>query len=253
MHRVAWDLRYPPSVPVELKEADDRPPWRRAPQGPLALPGTYTVTLAAESEGVITELAGPQSFEVKPLDIGTFIAEDRAAVLAFREKVAELQRVVRGAIKAAGEAQTRIDYLRKALLETPDADLSRMADIRDLDRRLKRIKAKLSGDPTLTKRNEPAPPSISERVEQIVGDQWYSTTAPTETQRDAYRYASEEFADVLSDLRSLVEDDIKALEKELESAGAPWTPGRIPTWKPQLTESESPTQVGGASACSRKC
>jgi hypothetical protein len=32
-------------------------------------------------------------------------------------------------------------------------------------------------------------------------------------------------------LRKLVESDMKALEKQLDAAGAPYTPGRLPDWK----------------------
>jgi hypothetical protein len=38
---------------------------------------------------------------------------------------------------------------------------------------------------------------------------------------------------VLSQLRQLIEVDLARLEKQLEAAGAPWTPGRIPTWQDQ--------------------
>jgi hypothetical protein len=31
----------------------------------------------------------------------------------------------------------------------------------------------------------------------------------------------------------LIEGDLARLEKQMETAGAPWTPGRIPEWKDQ--------------------
>jgi hypothetical protein len=33
-------------------------------------------------------------------------------------------------------------------------------------------------------------------------------------------------------LRKLIETDLKAIEKQLDAAGAPYTPGRLPEWKP---------------------
>ena len=62
---------------------------------------------------------------------------------------------------------------------------------------------------------------------------WGTMLAPTRTQEDAYRYAGQEFAPVLASLRQLVEVDLKRLEDQLESAGAPWTPGRVPRWQPE--------------------
>jgi len=38
---------------------------------------------------------------------------------------------------------------------------------------------------------------------------------------------------VLEKLRTLVEVDLVNLEKALDAAGAPHTPGRIPEWKPE--------------------
>ena len=69
------------------------------------------------------------------------------------------------------------------------------------------------------------------RVQSIVGGQWNVTSAPTGTQRDAYRYAADAFGGVLEDLRELIEEDLAALEDRLEEAGAPWTPGRVPEWE----------------------
>ena len=42
----------------------------------------------------------------------------------------------------------------------------------------------------------------------------------------------EQYEAVVSDLRTLVEDDMAALHEKLDEAGAPWTRGRkIPMWK----------------------
>lgn len=229
-HRAAWNLRYPPTNPVSLAGEGDRAPWAEGPVGHLALPGTYTATLVREVDGTATPLAEPQAFEVIPLELATFAAQDREEVLEFKKKVARLHRAVTGAQRAAGEAGTRIAHARQAILDAPGADKSLLAEVTDLDRRLKAILVELNGDPTLDKRNEPSPPSIAQRVFQVVGSQWRATSAPTQTQRDAYRYAGEAFATQLAALRTLIETDLAALEAKLEAAGAPWTPGRVPTW-----------------------
>ena len=75
------------------------------------------------------------------------------------------------------------------------------------------------------------PSSISERVFSIVGEQRMSTSRPTQTQVDDYNAAAQEFQQALGSLRSLIEGDLAKLEKAMEAAGAPWTPGRIPEWK----------------------
>jgi hypothetical protein len=57
--------------------------------------------------------------------------------------------------------------------------------------------------------------------------------ATTSTHRQAYEIASEEFAQQLASLRTLVQVDLAKLEKSMEQAGAPWTTGRLPEWKPE--------------------
>ena len=37
---------------------------------------------------------------------------------------------------------------------------------------------------------------------------------------------------ILERLRKVVDVDLKRVEDAAETAGAPWTSGRIPTWKP---------------------
>jgi hypothetical protein len=59
-----------------------------------------------------------------------------------------------------------------------------------------------------------------------------SLGAPTATQRRQYEIAAAEFAKVLADLRAITETDLRRVEAAAEAAGVPWTPGRLPDWKP---------------------
>ncbi len=230
VHRATWDLRYPTSTPVRLSPPRDLPPWISPPSGPLALPGTYTVAMYKEVDGVTTELTEPQEFQVVPLEIATFAAQDLAAVRAFQSKVAQLQRAVLGAGRAADETQNRLAYVRRAIMETPDADPQLLNEAQNLSQKLNGLLTRLNGDRTKNRRNEPAPPSITSRVENVVYSQWTTTAAPTQTEQDAYRIAGADFVEVLAELRKL-NAELVALEDKLESAGAPWTPGRIPEWQ----------------------
>ena len=135
------------------------------------------------------------------------------------------------AVEAGKEAQKRLDALKKALLETPAAPPALLAGARDIDLRLKEIQTALSGDKVLAKYQEPVPPSIVDRVQSVVHGHWSTTSAPTGTHLASYEAAAREFAPVLGKLRALVETDLQGLETKAEGAGAPWTPGRVPTWK----------------------
>jgi len=232
-HRITWDLRYPPATPTTLTDPGGDNPFFQPPQGPMAVPGTYTVSFAKRMEGKLTPLGEPQSFTTVPLGLASLPAEDRPAVLAFEEKTARLQRAVFGAAKLLSDTQERVHYIQRALLNTPKADQKLVEDADALDTRLQDLDEKLNGNSVIRTHNEADPPSIVERVAQVVGGHWTSTSAPTQTHQENYRLASQAFAPVLDDLRKLVEVDLKSLEDRLEAAGAPWTPGRVPVWKPE--------------------
>jgi hypothetical protein len=138
-----------------------------------------------------------------------------------------------GAQRAAGEAQTRVDHLEKAITDTPKADPKLLADVRALALRLKDIDIDLNGDQTKASRNESTPPSLVERVQAIVTGGWDATSAPTATQKRNYEIAAAEFKPALDKLRTLILTDLTKLEAAAEAAGAPWTPGRVPEWKPE--------------------
>ena len=220
-HRVAWDFRFPDSLPTRLEEQPLDNPFRSPPMGPMVVPGTYEVSLAKRVDGVTRELDEPQRFQTEALGTASLAAQDKHALLAFQQETAALQRAVLGAIRAADFTEDRLAHINKAILQAPEAD------------RLYTIQLALSGDRTIRSRAEPTPPSISQRVQGIVSGHWTSTSAPTETHRESYRIAGDQFEPVLDDLRTLIERDVRALEDDLDRAGAPWTPGRLPYWKRQ--------------------
>ncbi len=227
IHRVSWDLRWPPATPTELEEEKDLAPWDEPPRGPLVVPGRYSVSLELDAGGELTPLAGPEEFDVVPLGLATLGAADRDAAMGFQRDVQELRRSVHGALEAAGEAETRIKFLRKAVLDTPGADAEWLAEMQRLQEELNSILLAMRGDPAKSERNVFQPPSIKERVDRIAGSQWYTTSAPTQTNRETFKWAHDAFEVERERLRKLF-DDLSALEERMEAAGAPWTPGRLP-------------------------
>jgi chromosome segregation ATPase len=182
---------------------------------------------------VITPLAQPQEFQVVVEGQENMSAADRAALVEFQQKVARLQRALSGALGAANALKPRLAAIRRAIQETPSAPDTLLRDASALDKRTNEILRALSGDTALRQRSMNLPPSIAERVGDIVGSQRTSTSRPTQTHADQYKFASEDFEKTLAQLRQLIEVDLTKLEKQMEAAGAPWTPGRIPEWKPE--------------------
>jgi hypothetical protein len=205
-------------------------PFYEAPAGPLAVPGPYTVSFEKRADGVLTAFGEPQTFQVESLGFQTLKAPDAADLLAFQRKTARLQRAVLGAIEAAQEAQERLKVAKKAIDDTPGAAPALGVEARRIEKMIDDLMIGLRGDRVMSGRNEPVPMSTVDRVEAIVGTHWSATVAPTGTSREAYAIAAEAFEKQLASLRTLVETDLRTLEGAMEKAGAPFTPGRVPTW-----------------------
>ena len=131
---------------------------------------------------------------------------------------------------AAGNAASAI---KRAISETPSLPHSLYDQAMALEKRNNDIIRALSGDAEARRRNMITRPSINDRVGYVVGAQRMSTSRPTQTQQNQYGAAAQDFEAVLTQLRQLIEVDVSRLEKQLEAAGAPWTPGRIPEWRDQ--------------------
>ncbi len=226
IHRATWDFRYPSLRPVTSGGSNDG--------GPMALPGTYTLTIEKLHNGELTMLAGPMEFEVEPLGYDKLTPSERSAMLAFQHKTARLQRAVLGTYRVLEEASEQIDHIQAAIDDTPELGYDIWSEARDIELRLMDIREEMVGDRTKQRRAAPYMPGILNRVNQIVYGHWSTTQGPTETHRKLYDIASSEFTGVLDRLRGIVEVEIAGLHERLEAAGAPWTPGRgLPDWQPE--------------------
>ena len=136
-----------------------------------------------------------------------------------------------GTQQALTEADTRLRSLRQAIDQTPRAPAALADRGRALTERLRDLRTELSGDPVIGARNEPVPPSVQARLQRVIGGTWNNTSAPTTTARRGYDIASQALTAFLPKLQAAL-DELRKLEDEAETAGAPWTPGRLPTWKP---------------------
>ena len=225
--RMTWNFRYPSSSPIRLRGGGGR---FGGGAGPLVLPGKYAVSISKSVNGVISEVVGPQEFTVKSLNNATLPAEDREAVAAFQAKLNDLSRAVRGANSLRGELDNKIKHIKAAIQRTPQIPLEMMSDARKIENQLVEINRKMNGDRSLSRRDFETPPSMSSRINRAAYGLYGSTSEPTQDMKDAYDIVSEEFAPVLEELKGIVKA-IKTMEDKLEEYGAPYTPGRIPSWQ----------------------
>ena len=228
--RAAWDLRYPASRVAEHNDDNEEDFPEAADQGPLAVAGSYSVRMFQKLGSAATEIAGPQSFKVTTEAAASMSSGDRAAQEQFLRRVTRLYRTVFGAQRSAEEVATRLKSIREALKQTPAAEKQLGEAAASIEQRDREILRALTGDSALQKRNEPVSTSISDRVTSVLEGERFALTKPTQTHIDSYNVAAEQFSEQLAKLRALVDVDLQKLEKDMESAGAPWTPGRVPEW-----------------------
>ncbi len=218
--KVTWDLRYPSLSPIRSGGGSG--------SGPYVVPDTYAVSLAKKVRGEVTPVGEPQSFEVYLLDD---VARPRSAeVLAFERQAAQLARAVLGANAAAGEAMSRIGLLEQALDRAPNADRQIRADLASLKNSLREMQWAMNGEPTVARRRESTPPSLTTRLRRFTGGWGTLLHEVTGFHREQYDIVAGEFSGILARLRTLIETDLKRIEDAAEAAGAPWTSGRIPNW-----------------------
>jgi hypothetical protein len=226
LHRVAWDLRLPPPDPVDLSTPGFSPPWAGKPMGPLAAPGRYSVEFAQVIDGRVVPFGGAQLFDVKPVPGFSMGEPDFTSVAAFQHQTSELLRKAQGAASELRRARTRLRHTRAALAETPEADPALYGLQDELEAEVDALSVTLMGDRIRGQHNEPSVPSILRRIYQVSGGHWNTRQQPTQTQRSSLEIAARQFSELGIELRALLDSNLPEYESRLESAGAPWTPGR---------------------------
>ncbi|GAB1404378.1 hypothetical protein MASR1M74_15570 [Lentimicrobium sp.] len=232
LNRINWDLRYAATLPVGDTEGKFDP-FKEGRSGMFVLPGTYSVAMAMVNKGETTALAGPVNFTAKVLDNTTLPALDREALVNFQHEVAQLTRVVMGANRFAEELSAKLKTMQQAVHQTPAAPAELNQKIHQLSLQMDDILWAFKGKEPKASREEnpPAPVSINERLGNLIYAFYRSTSAPTTTQKRIYQIIREEFPDVYNQLKQISEVRLPELEAEMEAAGVPYTPGRLPEWK----------------------
>ena len=220
--RAAWDLRHPAKLPwsedLEDEDLEDE-------AGALVVPGTYTVSMASRVDGVVTPLAGPESFEVTSIVENTLAGASPEKMTAFALRLDEMERLVGGTESALELAIKRLEAIQATLVRsTADASFTTEADA--MRKRLKLMLERLDGDERRDIMNEGGPVPIGQRIAvAFIGTQW-STYGPTPTHLRSLEIAEQQFAELKREFEQLLQTELPAFEARLDAAGVPWTPGR---------------------------
>lgn len=229
LNRVTWDLKYAGTLPTELSDGrfnpftDDKGFW-------LVMPGRYKVSVSMYEKGEIKELLPDKEFNVVALDNTTLPAKNREAMVKFQRDVAEMVRVMYGAMDYNDELIEKVNYLKQAVVLTPGAGSDLLIEAENIAKKLDDIKFAFEGSTPKASDEEipPRPVPLANRLQYIMWGQSSSTSDITSTSKMAYSIVQEELPKLIDQLKVIATVDIKSLEQKIEEAKAPWTPGRIP-------------------------
>jgi len=215
-HRVAWDLRLPPTQAVSAgkeKIGDD--------SGLLATPGTYQVRLVKETDEGMTALTEYRTFEVEPLRDGGALENpladqtetfwrDYEALITKRSVIDQRKSALENQLKSLGVA---LAYVRSG-----EADLA--GDYRSLRDDFYAFKKRVDGSPSKNKIGEKEPPSIGDRMSELRIVLGYSTYGPTGASLKTMALTEKEMGALMPALEGL-ESQAKALNDKILAAGGP--------------------------------
>jgi hypothetical protein len=187
--------------------------------------------MAISVNGELNQLAGPVPFTINTLASVSLPAKDRAELAAFQKKVRKLSHSVSAASSVLRELGTLSRHYRASLKSVTSPHQDILGSIEKLEKKVADLQILMSGDRLLRRLDKDSAPGITTRINRIIGEQYRSSSAPTQTQRDAYAIAEEEFRPVYEALKKILAEDVKNIESRLDAIGAPYTPGRLPDWK----------------------
>ena len=208
LHRVTWDFTH-----AGLGRG----------RGPIAVPGEYTVELMQLAEGEISQLVEPVKFEIQPISFEQMSASERAKALEFTKLVSSLANAVNATSQVLAEARSQIESVKTMLGRAHGLDPKLELEARAIELKLMDVAEKFSGDRTKSQRNENAYPGFSSRLRTMASG---ALAGPTGTHRAQYDIVVKEYKDALAALNVVLRRDLPVLNKKLDQAGAPWTPGR---------------------------
>lgn len=231
VQRISWNLRSAAKDPIRTGSSGFYNPFAGVSEGPMVAPGMYTASLTRWQDKKMTLMGDPVSFEVKSLEHHTLPSADPSATVDFKLKIEELQRVEQVVSNALRGASNELGMVRKAIINMEQPQEDWLVMVIALENSIKAIDLKLSGDPLEAQLDMDATPSVAARIGQIVYENKYSSANPTGTHQKSLNIAQQQLASIVPEVRTLLDQDFKALREKLQAAGAPYIPNMLPAFK----------------------
>ena len=216
MHRWVWDMRYAAPIATRYAYPISAVPHEtpRVPQGPLALPGAYTVRLMANG----TTLTAPLTLKMDPRV--TASSADLAGLFALESRLA-------GMAGSSSQASLQAHSLGEQLdaLEKNPAAASLTASIQKFHQSLKQLLAgPAKGDaitPEAAAKMQAGLDASSQEISALYLEVGQADAMPTAAQQQAAQHEGEDLQQVLRTWEQLKTTQLPALNRQLGAANLP--------------------------------
>ncbi len=234
INSVTWNFTYAGYQPVRatgqfnpVSEGAGGGRWGGG--GISVMPGKYLVSMAMYAKGEVKELAGPEPFVCKPLDIVTMPVTNAAARENWIKEVTALSKVAYGAIAYATELDGQINTIMQTIHQTPEAPFSLMQEAAALKDEMSEITYLIRGISVGASSEEtpPSPVSLSARLSAMSRSLYGNSGDISGIADQQYQIVKKEFPVLLERIKK-AGVAVDALNAKLDGIKAPWTSGRIP-------------------------
>lgn len=229
--RVTWDLYKETTSPITLqKKTPGR--YEDYDRGFMVTEGDYTVEVSLIKNGIVEPLVEKTAFKVKALHKNNLEPVNEAELNAFRATIADFSRKVSGTNRLLGETSEKLNYMKEAIQNYPNADLSLMKEVVEIQTLLRECSKALYGDGVPASMEMETLPSINSRLGTTEYQLSGNSRGVTQTQKDNFALVQEEYAPMRAKLDEAILR-VKNLQEKLALIPIPYTKGGDQNWKDQ--------------------
>ncbi|MEO1652458.1 MAG: glycosyl hydrolase, partial [Bacteroidota bacterium] len=223
IHRVAWDLTRPSASAISL----NTPPRPQEEDGGWMVgPGTYTVTLSKEINGVISQLSDPQTFEVVPMRKGALSGASPQQVAAFWKSLEDMDKQLSATRLTLRKSMNKVKAMQIALNKAQNKPGELEQKLYSLRMKMMEMDVEMNGNRSKQQVGEKNAPTIQDRIGTAQIGTFMSTYGPTPMHKRSLEIAQKQLAEIKKGLAQMVNQEIPTIEKALLDAGAPWVEGQ---------------------------
>ena len=226
INRVSWNLKHASGDGVALDQQSGGGGFFSRFTQVQATPGTYSVTLSKVVDGVVTDLAGPQNFNVVPLrEMGALKGASYDEISAFRVEVENFQEDIKATSTVLENAMKKIGAMNIALSRADKESKELVTKIHAAKQQLLDLNIEMNGNPAKEEVGEKSNPTPMNRM--FVGFRALSTTyGPTPMHKESVAIGKKQLEGIKSSLKQITNSVIPGIERELQGIGAPWIEGQ---------------------------